>query len=240
MNDTFPQPIWTVINIDKTLIYHDIKLHNYHGILRTGIYRLPNYQSDQLLPILHEFIQRPIKENIWKWLRQVLLKAVRYCSYEITFIEAKLDILFQLEINNISKDYLRQATFELEEDFGPRQYHQKINRSNYELMRENILNYDMKNAMKKLDEKYSIVEETKKHHINNLNIDNNMTMINFFKDVNLVLKYYFGNQIQVKEIPKKYPKEKHNIIKICIDELLIKKRPNIEHLKLPSPAKINT
>jgi hypothetical protein len=228
-NTQFPQPIWNITDIGSKIHFRDIELCNHNGVLQTSVYHEHMYHNDILPPFLN-IIQIPIQKNVWKWLRESLLKAIRYCSTKNSFDDERDEIKIILNLHEYSDEIFDQGHDEILEDFGVSILYPPFIRSNYDIMREHVFNYDKYRKAKK---KHRQERQQQEEIILQLPYPSNWdgTIIaNFEQQINHILNENFQNHPQMNHFTIKILQNRDS--SFPIEHFLIKKRPDVDCLTL--------
>ncbi|CAF1379458.1 unnamed protein product [Rotaria sordida] len=148
-NSQFSQPILNITHIGLRIHFRDILITNNNGILQTGVYHKLMFDDNELLSSFPDIIQPPIIQDRWKWLYAAFLKAFRYCSENDTFHEETDEIKCQLIRYQLPDSIFSEAHQEIIEDFGASTLYPPFTKSNYDIIREHILDYDRYRKAKK-------------------------------------------------------------------------------------------
>src|ERR1700722_9418831 len=114
-NSQFPQLMRLFIEIGTNIHFRDIDITLDNGVLTTTVYDRTNFEYQMLSKPLN-VIPRPIQDTS-KWLRNALLKAVRYCSDNDAFLTQKSSIKFDLAQNRIPQHVYDEGLSEFIDGF---------------------------------------------------------------------------------------------------------------------------
>ncbi|CAF1342751.1 unnamed protein product [Rotaria sordida] len=141
-NSQFSQPIWNITHIGSTIHFRDILISNKNGLLRTSVYHEETFEHIMLLPSFRDILQPTIKQDPWKWLRAAFLKAIRYCSDGHIFNQEWDEIKWQLNQHQLPDIIFNEAYQKILEDFSASVVYPPFTRSNHEILRDHVFNYD--------------------------------------------------------------------------------------------------
>ncbi|CAF1611867.1 unnamed protein product, partial [Rotaria sp. Silwood1] len=159
-NSQFSQPIWNITDIGSTIHFRDILITNNNGLLQTSVYHEQAFEPIMLESSFQDILQPAIKQDTWKWLRAAFLKAVRYCSDNNIFNEESDEIKWQLNQYQIPDLIINEAHQEIIHDFGAWVIYQPYIKSNYEILRDHVFNYDRYRKAKKKERQGEQNKET--------------------------------------------------------------------------------
>ncbi|CAF2076157.1 unnamed protein product [Rotaria magnacalcarata] len=146
----FPQYIWNTTGIGSTICFRDIELGHNNGRVRTTVNYLDSYMRNNALPSFLDILQQRVGD-VWTWLRASLLNAVRYCSDDVNFEDAKSQMKFILSLNGFSDDTFNDGLHEFLDQFGVSTVDPSLTRTNYEIMRQHVFDNDKyRKARKKI------------------------------------------------------------------------------------------
>ncbi|CAM4749756.1 unnamed protein product [Rotaria magnacalcarata] len=228
-NKQFSQSMWQTNSIESTIHFRDLEFSHYNGVLRTSAYHEPNFQDDKL-PSFLDIMQYPI-HDIWNWIRAALLKAVRYCSDNESFDEEKLEIKFLLDRHDFPEDIFNKTLQDFLQKFGSIVTYPPFQRSNYEILRQHVFNYDKhrqakkkKRQKEKHQQKHIVMCLPYAHHLDALVLND------FEQKLNNLIKTHLENQSYTKDFTVK--RTRYHPFPFSINDLPIKKRPAFRLLTL--------
>ncbi|CAF4524154.1 unnamed protein product, partial [Rotaria magnacalcarata] len=231
----FPQYIWNTTGIGSTICFRDIEIGHNNGRVRTTVNYLDSYMRNNALPSFLDILQQRIGD-VWTWLRASLLNAVRYCSDDVNFEDAKSQMKFILSLNGFSDDTFNDGLHEFLDQFGVSTVDPSLTRTNYEIMRQHVFDND---KYRKVRKKNSLLQRKEQVtlHLPYVSASETLVIAQFEHELNNLLSEHASGHSRMKDLKIKILP--HRSPTFSMADLLVHKRPPIHRLTLPETDQIN-
>ncbi|CAF5227019.1 unnamed protein product, partial [Rotaria magnacalcarata] len=150
------------------------------------------------LPSFLDILQQRIGD-VWTWLRASLLNAVRYCSDDVNFEDAKSQMKFILSLNGFSDDTFNDGLHEFLDQFGVSTVDPSLTRTNYEIMRQLVFDND---KYRKVRKKNSLLQRKEQVtlHLPYVSPSETLVIAQFEHELNNLLSEHASGHSRMKDL----------------------------------------